>query len=40
LSTDLAQALEPVYWAFVITSVLAMAVMALQPSGPSASEVS
>jgi MFS family permease len=40
LSTALAQALEPVYWAFVITSVLAMAAMALQPSGPSASEVS
>jgi MFS family permease len=40
LSTALAQALEPVYWAFVITSVLAMAAMTLQPSGPVASEVS
>jgi MFS family permease len=40
LSAALEAALEPVYWAFVVTCLLALAVMALQPRGPSASEMS
>ncbi len=32
-------ALEPVYWLFVLVSVLALAAMAFQPRGPSASEM-
>ncbi len=39
LRSTLAQALEPVYWVFLIAAVLALVAMALQPSGPSASEV-
>jgi MFS family permease len=39
LRSVLAQALEPVYWTFLVVCVLALGAMLLQPSGPEASEV-
>jgi MFS family permease len=39
LRTALSQALDPVYWLFVLAAVLATLVMTLQPPGPRASEV-